>query len=182
MALVGASAKASASTGRWAGGHAGTGGYAGHGHLWVDRQMTPRPMAASATPKASTGHHAQRRRRQHRYPTAMRVQFHNQHGQWALDNQRACGCGIPPARGSQPCRCLTTTGAQRQHRGFTNHMKDSTMHTDAQLLDLATIELDNVFHLLDGIAPTCSSHAAMLAEAIKALGKAEQLIASVTLA
>lgn len=56
------------------------------------------------------------------------------------------------------------------------------MPTDAQQLDHATNELDNVAQLLDAIAPMCEAHAVLIRAALEALFRAENLIASVSLA
>jgi hypothetical protein len=56
------------------------------------------------------------------------------------------------------------------------------MHnTDKNLIDAAALQLDEALLALEGIAPTCSAHAALIAEALAAVRAADDLLGRVTL-
>ena len=52
---------------------------------------------------------------------------------------------------------------------------------DKHLLDAAALQLDEAALVLEGIAPTCPAHAALVGEALAAIRAADLLLASVTL-
>lgn len=57
------------------------------------------------------------------------------------------------------------------------------MHnTDANLIDAASLHLDEAVFSLEGIAPINAAHAALIAEALAAVRAADELLARVTLA
>ena len=53
---------------------------------------------------------------------------------------------------------------------------------DKHLIDAAVNELDEAVLALEAIAPTCTTHAALIGEALTALRRADALLARVTLA